>query len=71
MSHKYSLSSRNHHEMPCELCKQHGTKVERLNPRNWQPEERRLCRKHMIELGYHPIDYTRGGYAGGKLPGDT
>lgn len=53
----------------CELCTGNALLCQRLNPVNWQPETRRLCRKHRIELGFHPVDWSRGPYSGGKGPG--
>jgi hypothetical protein len=60
---------RKQHERPCELCKTNGILSQRLDPTNWQPHTRRLCRKHRLELGYHPVDWGHGPYHAGKTPG--
>ena len=57
------------HQVPCELCKQPGQLAQQLNPLNWQPTTRRLCRKHRERLGFHVVDYGRGSYTGGRTPG--
>ena len=56
------------HQAPCELCPQPGQLAQRLDPHNWQPHTRRLCRKHREQLGYHPVDWGRGVHVSGRMP---
>ena len=56
------------YQQPCEECKEPGVMCQQLNPLNWQPITRRLCRKHRERLGFHAVDYSRGGHINGNYP---
>lgn len=70
MSRAYPVKRVNRHEPACELCRQHGLLVQKLDPVNWQPITRRLCTRHRKDLGFHPIDWGRGTYNAYTMRGD-
>jgi len=54
----------------CELCPSLNARlVYRLEPRTWREKRRRFCQKCSTKRGYKPVDFGRGNYAGGKVPG--
>lgn len=51
-------------DKPCEECgKRSILRVYRLDPVNWRPHERLLCRECSRRHGYTPVSYERA-YAG-------
>jgi hypothetical protein len=49
-------------KVACEACGSTSKPVQmcqRLNPRNWQTMEKRLCPTCRTKFRYKPVDYTR------------